>query len=241
MKAIYLKELYAFFGSLIGYLVIGVFLILSGLFLFVFDGEFNLLNAGYADLQTFFNLTPWIMLFLIPALTMKSFADEQKTGTIELLLTMPFKDYQITLGKFFSALTLVVIAFLPTIIYVYIINQYSLFENPVDFGVIYGSYFGLIFLVSAYISIGLFCSALNSNQIVAFILTILVCFFIFYGFEALSSFESLQWLSFLSMKSHYDSINKGVIDTRDLVYFLSISALFLVATTWRLNHLITKA
>jgi ABC-2 type transport system permease protein len=241
MKAIYLKELYAFFGSLIGYLVIGVFLILSGLFLFVFDGEFNLLNAGYADLQTFFNLTPWIMLFLIPALTMKSFADEQKTGTIELLLTMPFKDYQITLGKFFSALTLVVIALLPTIIYVYIINQYSLFENPVDFGVIYGSYFGLIFLVSAYISIGLFCSALNSNQIVAFILTILVCFFIFYGFEALSSFESLQWLSFLSMKSHYDSINKGVIDTRDLVYFLSISALFLVATTWRLNHLITKA
>jgi ABC-2 type transport system permease protein len=241
MKAIYLKELYAFFGSLIGYLVIGVFLILSGLFLFVFDGEFNLLNAGYADLQTFFNLTPWIMLFLIPALTMKSFADEQKTGTIELLLTMPFKDYQITLGKFFSALTLVVIAFLPTIIYVYIINQYSLFENPVDFGVIYGSYFGLIFLVSAYISIGLFCSTLNSNQIVAFILTILVCFFIFYGFEALSSFESLQWLSFLSMKSHYDSINKGVIDTRDLVYFLSISALFLVATTWRLNHLITKA
>jgi ABC-2 type transport system permease protein len=221
--------------------VIGVFLILSGLFLFVFDGEFNLLNAGYADLQTFFNLTPWIMLFLIPALTMKSFADEQKTGTIELLLTMPFKDYQITLGKFFSALTLVVIALLPTIIYVYIINQYSLFENPVDFGVIYGSYFGLIFLVSAYISIGLFCSALNSNQIVAFILTILVCFFIFYGFEALSSFESLQWLSFLSMKSHYDSINKGVIDTRDLVYFLSISALFLVATTWRLNHLITKA
>jgi ABC-2 type transport system permease protein len=172
---------------------------------------------------------------------MKSFADEQKTGTIELLLTMPFKDYQITLGKFFSALTLVVIAFLPTIIYVYIINQYSLFENPVDFGVIYGSYFGLIFLVSAYISIGLFCSTLNSNQIVAFILTILVCFFIFYGFEALSSFESLQWLSFLSMKSHYDSINKGVIDTRDLVYFLSISALFLVATTWRLNHLITKA
>lgn len=241
MKAIYLKELYAFFGSLIGYLVIGVFLILSGLFLFVLDGEFNLLNAGYADLQTFFNLTPWIMLFLIPALTMKSFADEQKTGTIELLLTMPFKDYQITLGKFFSALTLVVIALLPTIIYVYIINQYSLFENPVDFGVIYGSYFGLIFLVSAYISIGLFCSTLNSNQIVAFILTILVCFFIFYGFEALSSFESLQWLSFLSMKSHYDNINKGVIDTRDLVYFLSTSALFLVATTWRLNHLITKA
>jgi ABC-2 type transport system permease protein len=183
MKAIYLKELYAFFGSLIGYLVIGVFLILSGLFLFVFDGEFNLLNAGYADLQTFFNLTPWIMLFLIPALTMKSFADEQKTGTIELLLTMPFKDYQITLGKFFSALTLVVIALLPTIIYVYIINQYSLFENPVDFGVIYGSYFGLIFLVSAYISIGLFCSTLNSNQIVAFILTILVCFFIFYKRE----------------------------------------------------------
>lgn len=241
MKAIYFKELYAFFGSLIGYLVIGVFLILSGLFLFVFEGEFNLLNAGYADLQAFFNLAPWIMLLLIPALTMKSFADEQKLGTIELLLTKPFKDYDIVLGKFFSILTLVIIALVPTLIYVYIINDYSLFENPVDFGVIYGSYFGLIFLVSSYISIGLFTSTLTSNQIVAFILAVILCFFIFYGFDALGNFESLIFIKYLGMKAHYESINKGVIDTRDLIYFVSVTFLFIFLATWRVNQLVTKA
>lgn len=241
MKAIYFKELFAFFGSLIGYLVIGVFLILSGLFLFVFEGEFNVLNAGYADMQSFFNLAPWILLLLIPALTMKSFADEQKLGTIELLLTKPFKDYQIVLGKFWSILTLVIIAFVPTLIYVYIISEYSLFENPVDFGVVYGSYLGLVFLSATYISIGLFSSTLTSNQIVAFILAVLVCFFIFYGFDALASFESLSFMSHLGMKAHYVSINKGVIDTKDLIYFISKTILFLALATYRVNQLVTKA
>jgi ABC-2 type transport system permease protein len=241
MKAIYFKELFAFFGSLIGYLVIGVFLILSGLFLFVFEGEFNVLNAGYADLQSFFNLAPWILLLLIPALTMKSFADEQKLGTIELLLTKPFKDYEIVLGKFLSVLTLVLIAFIPTLIYVYIINHYSLFENPVDFGVIYGSYLGLIFLSATYISIGIFTSTLTSNQIVAFILAVLLCFFIYYGFDALATFESLSFMSHLGMKAHYESINKGVIDTRDLIYFVSKMTLFLALATYRVRKLVTKS
>uniref|UniRef100_UPI00404B7ABB gliding motility-associated ABC transporter permease subunit GldF n=1 Tax=Flavobacterium sp. TaxID=239 RepID=UPI00404B7ABB len=239
MKAILLREIKSFFGSPIGYMVILVFLLLNGLFLWVFEGEFNILNSGYADLSPFFSLAPWVLLFLIPAVTMRSFSDEKKQGTIELLLTKPISTWQIAQGKFLGAFILIIIAVLPTLLYVNTISDLTLLQDKVDYGSIMGSYFGLLFLIAAYTAIGIFCSTLSENQIVSFIASVFLCFLFFYGLEGISSllgdFDFI--LVNLSMQEHFKSMRRGVIDTRDLVYFLSVYLFFIAATVYKLTKL----
>ncbi len=235
MFAILKKELNSFFASPIGYLVIAVFLVINGLYLWVFKGDFNILNAGFADLNSFFFIAPWFFLFLIPAITMRSFSDEFRLGTIEILKTKPLTDWQIILGKYTGALMLIIIALLPTLIYVYSIIQLGLPAGNLDIGSTIGSYIGLLFLASAYTAVGLFTSTLSSNQIVAFILAIIVSFFLFYGFEAIADLANSEMLRNFGMNEHFKSISRGVIDTRDIIYFASITVFFLFLTKLKLN------
>ncbi len=238
MFAILKKEFNSFFTSPIGYLVISVFLIVNGLFLWVFKGEFNILNAGFADLNSFFFIAPWFFIFLIPAITMRSFSDEIRTGTIEILKTKPLTDWQIVMGKYFSALVLIILALIPTLTYVFTIYKLGNPTGNLDMGSIVGSYFGLLFLAGTFTSIGLFTSTLSNNQIVAFILGVLLSFVMFWGFNAVADLELFPKMNIegLGMKYHYKSISRGVIDTRDLIYFLSVSFFFLFITKINLNH-----
>lgn len=233
MFSILKKEINSFFASPIGYLVIAVFLLLNGLFLWLFKGEFNVLDNGFADLSSFFLLSPWIFIFLIPAVTMRSFSDEKKQGTLELLLTKPIGHMQLVLGKYFGALILVIIAILPTLLYVYTISKLGNPEGNLDIGSIMGSYIGLLFLAAAYVAIGLFTSTLSDNQIVAFIVAVFICFFLFFGFEGLSNYKLFGdsfFIEKLGMSSHFDSMGRGVLDTRDLLYFISVTLIFIVLT-----------
>ncbi|MFN4197938.1 MAG: gliding motility-associated ABC transporter substrate-binding protein GldG [Flavobacterium sp.] len=239
MKALLLREIKSFFGSVTGYLVMAVFLLLTGLFLFVFEGDFNILNSGYNDLTPFFTLAPWILIFLIPAVTMRSFSDERKQGTLELLLTKPLSLWQIVLGKFSGAWVLIVLTIVPTLIYIYVLNNLGYPPGNIDWGSTLGAYIGLLFLITAYASIGIFTSTLSENQIVAFILSVVLCFTFYFGFEGLSQLSQNQnhFIASLGMESHYRSMSRGVLDTRDLLYFISVAFLFLFATVLRLKTL----
>ena len=238
IKAIIKKEFNSFFSSPIAYLVIGIFLVMNGLFLFVFKDEFNILNAGYADITPFFFLAPWVFLFLIPALTMKSFSEELNSGTIELLKTQPLSHWQVVLGKFWASLLLVLIAIIPTFVYVYAVYQLGNPIGNIDFGSTIGSYLGLLFLTGTYTSVGLYTSSLSKNQIVSFIGSLFIIFLLFYGFDSLANLfpKKAYTIQSLGIHSHFKSISRGVIDTRDLVYFISVSAFFLFLTKKRLDH-----
>lgn len=239
MKSIVLREIKSFFGSPIGYLVIAIFLIINGLFLWVFEGDYNILNTGFADLTPFFTLAPWILIFLIPAVTMRSFSDEKKQGTLELLLTKPLSIWQIVNGKFLGALLLIVMAIIPTFIYVKVISSLGMPEGNIDMGSTIGSYFGLLFLIAGYSSIGIFTSTLSDNQIVAFIVAVFLCFFLYFGFEGLATVTPTisNFISALGMQDHYKSMSRGVIDTRDIIYFVSITVAFLSFTVYNLKSL----
>lgn len=227
------REINSFFSSTIGYLVIAIFLVINGLFLWVFSGGFNILDSGFADLSPFFELAPWVLLFLIPAVCMRAFSDEMKMGTLELLLTKPISLKQIVLGKYFGAVILIIIALIPTILYVYAISELGNPAGNWDVGSTVGSYIGLLFLVFAYTSIGIFSSTLSQNQIVAFIIAVFLCFTLYYGFEGFSS-TSFN-MSSLGMKAHFDSVARGVLDTRDLIYFVSITVFFIGLTVLKLK------
>ena len=237
MKSIILREIKSFFGSPIGYLVIAIFLIINGLFLWVFEGEYNILNSGFADLTPFFNLSPWILIFLIPAVTMRSFSDEKKQGTLELLLTKPLSIWQIVNGKFLGSLLLIVMAIIPTFIYVAIISSLGMPEGNLDMGSTIGSYFGLLFLIAAYSAIGIFTSTLSDNQIVAFIIAVFLCFFFYFGFEGLAAVvpNVSSIIASLGMQDHFKSMSRGVLDTRDILYFTSITVVFLSFTVYNLK------
>ncbi len=239
MKSILLREIKSFFGSPIGYLVIAIFLLLNGLFLWVFEGDYNILNSGFADLSPFFTISPWILIFLIPAVTMRSFSDEMKQGTIELLLTKPISIWEIVGGKFFGAFLLIVIAIIPTFIYVYVLYGLGMPAGNIDMGSTMGSYFGLLFLISGYTAIGVFTSTLSENQIVAFIVSVFLCFILYFGFQGVASqFKDWQELiAFFGMDYHFKSMSRGVIDTRDTIYFVSITLLFLSLTVYKLKSL----
>lgn len=239
MKSILLREIKSFFGSPIGYLVIAIFLLMNGLFLWVFEGDFNIPNSGFADLSPFFTLAPWILIFLIPAVTMRSFSDEKKQGTIELLFTKPLSIWQIVNGKFFGAFLLIVIAIIPTLIYVFVISSLGNPEGNLDFGSTLGSYFGLLFLIGAYTSIGIFTSTLSENQIVAFIISVFLCFLFYFGFDGVSTFagDFEQTISSFGMDYHFKSMSRGVLDTRDIIYFASVTVLFLSFTAFKLKSL----
>ena len=227
------KEIQSFFSSPMGYLVIGVFLLVNSLFLWVFNGEFNILDYGFADLSSFFFLAPWVLIFLIPAVTMRSFADEVKLGTLELLLTKPIKMWELVLGKYFGALMLIVLAIIPTFLYLYTVYQLGEKTGNVDLGNALGAYLALFFMICSFTSIGLFASTLTQNQIVSFIIAIFISFFLYFGFDGLQnvvSEDSDFMIATLGMNSHFQNMSRGVIDTRDVVYFLSIAVLFLILT-----------
>lgn len=232
------KEFNSFFSSPIAYLVIGVFLLINGLFLWVFDDDFNILNAGFADINSFFYLAPWVLLFLIPAITMKMFADEFQTGTIEILRTKPVSDWQIILGKFWAALLLISIAILPTFVYVFSVSELGNPVGNIDMGSTIGSYLGLLLLAGAYAAIGLFTSTLSKNQIVAFIIGVLIIFLFYYGFDALSNLFGTDsyTIKLMGINEHFKSISRGVIDSRDVIYFISIIVFFLFITKQKLSN-----
>ncbi len=233
MLTIIKREINSFFSSTIGYLVIAVFLVINGVFLWVFSGNFNILDSGFADLSPYFELAPWVLLFLIPAVCMRAFSDEMKMGTLELLLTKPISLKQIVLGKYFGAVILIVIALIPTILYIFTISELGNPPGNWDVGSTIGSYIGLLFLVFAYTSIGIFSSTLSQNQIVAFIIAVFLCFALYYGFEGFTS--SAFDISNLGMKAHFDSVARGVLDTRDLIYFLSVTVFFIALTILKLK------
>ena len=226
MFALFRREINSFFSSLTGYVVIVVFLVMNGLFLWVFSGEFNILDTGYANLDSMFILAPWVFLFLVPAVTMRLFSDEKRSGTIELLFTRPLTDLQIIAAKYLAGLVLVILSLLPTLIYY--ISVYNM-GNPVgnlDSGGFWGSFLGLFFLAAVYVSIGLFTSTLTDNQIVSFILGVLMSFILFLGFGYLSQlFQSggiQNFIDGLGISYHYNSMARGVIDTRVVIYFVSV-------------------
>ena len=234
MYALYKKELSSFFSSLIGYLTIVVFLILTGLMLWVFRSDFNILDYGFAGMDGLFQIAPFLYLFLIPAITMRSLAEEKKNGTMELLLTKPLTDMSIIWAKFLAGFVLVLISLLPTLVcYISVVTLGDPVGN-IDMGSTWGSYLGLILLGSAFISIGLFSSSLTNNQIVAFIIAALLCFIMFFAFDFIYSFDALgnfgYFIKTLGIADHYSSISKGVVDSRDLIYFLSVIFLFLFGT-----------
>ena len=234
MLSIFQKEINTFFSSLIGYITIGTFLAILGLMMWVFP-DTNLLDYNYATLDQLFDLGPLIFMFLIPAITMRTFSEEQQTGTIELLATKPLTDWQIVLGKFFAAWLLVGFAILPTLLYYYTIHQLGAPVGNLDAGAIAGSYIGFLLLGGAFVSIGLFSSSLTNNQIVAFILATFVCFLFYYGFFFFSKLPIFvgkfdNAVQMIGIDYHYTSISRGVIDSRDVIYFLSLIISFLVLT-----------
>ncbi len=226
------KELRQFFSSLTGYIAIIVFLLVNGLMLFVFEN--NIFEFGYATLDRFFELAPWILLLLIPAITMRSLADEFRTGTFEILQTRPLSRWQIVWGKYLGSLIVVVIALLPTIVYYFSIQQLSSNEG-IDTGATIGSYIGLFFLAAVFTSIGICTSSFTSNAVVAFIISLIACALLYYGFSAIGQVMGSAggldyYIDMIGIDFHYRSISRGVIDTRDIIYFGSIIFLFLTIT-----------
>jgi ABC-2 type transport system permease protein len=230
---ILVKEFNNFLNSLIAYIVIGVFLTAIGLLMWVFP-ETSVLEYGYADMHTLFTLAPYVYIFLIPAITMRSFAEEKRAGTIELLLTRPLTDWDIILGKYLASFLLVVFSILPTLIYYFTIRGLGIPVNNVDTSGVMGSYIGLILLGGVFCSIGMLASSLTSNQIVAFISSAFLCFLFYTGFDSMAALNvwSAQALLIkqLGILLHYESMGKGLIDTRDLVYFFSVAFMFLLLT-----------
>lgn len=218
---------------MVAYVIMAVFLLVTGLFLWVFPDS-SILDYGYAGLDSFFNISPYLFMFLIPAITMRSLAEEQKDGTFELLATRPLSDWDIVFAKFLASLAIVVLTLLPTIIYYITVYQLGITKGNIDTGAVIGSYLGLIFLGAAFTAIGIFSSSVSKNQIIAFTFAVFLSFFAFSGFDSVSSLLSLQgiagFLTGLGISEHYQSISRGVLDTRDLIYFLSFTALFLLIT-----------
>lgn len=238
MLTIFRKEINLFFSSLIGYLVIVVFLAINGVFLWLLE-QGSILGSGYATLDQMFGLAPWVFMFLIPAITMRSFAEEIKTGTLEILATKPVSEFKIVMGKFLAGATLVFLALLPTLVYFYSVYQLASPVGNMDVGGTLGSYIGLLLIGGAYVAIGVFASSLTDNQIVSFLLAAFMCF-VFYGlfdwireFRALASVDGL--FAYLGLQTHYNSVSRGVIDTRDVIYFASFMLVFIFLTKTRLE------
>ena len=233
MYAVLKRELFGLLNSLMAYITIGVFLLASGLLLWFFP-DTSILDYGYAELSGFFSLAPFLFLFLIPALTMRSFAEERREGTYVLLATRPLTDWQIILAKYFSCLILVLFALIPTIIYYISIYKLGFPEGNIDGGAVLGSYIGLLLLSSAFTAVGIFSSSITKNQVVAFAIAVFICFIVYTGFDAMSKVFGLRriesYLISLSVNTHYQSISRGVLDTRDIVYFVTFVMLFLGLT-----------
>ena len=232
------KEFNLFFGASLGYFVIGGFLILNSLLLWFFKSNYNILDAGFADLTHFFTIVPWLFILLIPALTMRSFSEEISTGTIEILKTKPLSNKQVLLGKYAAVMCIISVALVPTFVYLYSIYQLANPTGNIDFGLIIGSYLGLLFMASAFTAIGLWTSTFSNNPLVVLLASIIISFGIYYGLYAITSNnESSYSIQSLGMFLHFESIGRGVIDSRDLIYFISVSLFFLTLTNTRMERI----
>lgn len=238
MFAIFKKEINGFFSSLTGYIVIIVFLLFNSLFMWVFPGEWNILDSGYAGLDTLFFVSPWVFMFLVPAVTMRMIAEEKRIGTIELIYSRPISERELIYGKYFASVFLVLLALLPGVIYYF--SVYSLGDTPgnLDKGGTMGSFIGLFFLASVYASAGIFASSISDNQVIAFILAVLICFFLFMGFDSVAYLPGLKKLDEfvirLGINEHYKSISRGVVDIKDIVYFIAVIVFFNESTRFYL-------
>ncbi len=239
MYSLFTKEIKGFFNSLTGYLVIIIFLLINSLFMWVFDGPMNIPDGGYATIEPLFTLAPWVFLMLIPAVTMRSFAEERRTGTLDLLLTRPLSEMQIIAAKYFAAIVLILMALLPTLVYYYSVVFLGNPVGNIDRGGTWGSYIGLLLLAFGYTAIGIFCSSLTENLVIAFLLAAMLCLVMCYGFEQLGTLftagKAGNIVLSLGIMDHYKSLSRGVIDTRDVVYFAALSATFLLMTRARLE------
>ncbi|MBS1563683.1 MAG: gliding motility-associated ABC transporter permease subunit GldF [Bacteroidetes bacterium] len=234
------KEFRQFFSSLTGIIALAVFLLLNGLYLFVFP-DTNILDFGYATLDNFFSFAPWIFMFLVPAITMRSLSEEFRAGTYEILLTRPLGPGRLVMGKYFGALLIVLLALLPTLIYAVSIQALSGTNAGIDSGGTIGSYIGLFFLAAVFTAIGICCSSFTNNAVAAFIISAFACFIVYNGFGALSRIPAFSggadyYLSMLGIDFHYRNISRGVVDSRDIIYFGSVIAFFLVLTRQNLVH-----
>lgn len=233
MWQIYKKEINTFLNSLIGYIVVAVFLTGAGLLIWVFP-ETSVLDYGYADMETLFSFSPYIFIFIIPAITMRSFAEEKKSGTLELILTKPVSDPGLIIGKFLSGFTLVVFALVPTLIYYYSIYRLGNPVGNIDSAGVFGSYIGLVLLGGVFTSIGVFASSITENQIVAFIVGVFFCFMMYQGFQSVSAIPSLSsqslFINQLGILYHYTAMSRGLVDSRNLVYFISVITLMISST-----------
>jgi ABC-2 type transport system permease protein len=233
MIQVFSKEVGGFLNSLIAYIVIGVFLTAIGLLMWVFQ-DTSVLENGFADLETLFTLAPYVLIFLIPAITMKSFAEERKLGTMELLQTKPLTDWDILLGKFFAAVVLVLCALLPTLVYYYTVYQLGNPVGNVDSSGTMGSYIGLFLLGAVFCAIGILASSVTNNQIIAFLLAAFLCFLVYTGFDSFSALvlsgQAGLVIKQLGILYHYESLSRGLIDSRDVIYFMSVCSVFLLAT-----------
>jgi ABC-2 type transport system permease protein len=234
MFTIFRKEISGFFSSLTGYIVITVFLLINSLFMWVFPGEWNIFDSGIAGLDTLFFISPWVFLFLVPAVTMRMIAEEKRLGTIELIYSRPITERGIIWGKYLASVILVLLALLPGLIYY--ISVYMLGDPPgnLDKGGTLGAFIGLFFLASVYASAGIFASSLTDNQVIAFIVSVLICFFLFMGFDSFAYLPGLKKLDEfvirLGINEHYKSMSRGVLDIKDAVYFLAVALIFTEAT-----------
>lgn len=241
MIAIFKKELTSFFGSVLGYIVVAVFLIITGLFLFVFpETDYNIFDYGYASLDGLFNLAPWVFMFLLPAVTMRMISEEISGGTIEFLATRPVTDLQIVLAKYFAALALLLFSILPSLVYYYTVYQLGAVTGNIDTGAALGSYLGLFLLGSCFAAIGLFASSLTSNQVVAFLISVFLCFFFYSGFKNISQLPFFYGrtddiIQSIGIDAHFASIRRGVVDFRDVFYFISLSGIFIFLTKTSLS------
>lgn len=238
MLAVFRKEISGFFNSLTGYIVIIVFLLVNSLFMWVLPGELNILDSGYAGLDTLFFISPWVFLFLVPAITMRMIAEEKRLGTIELIYSRPISERAVIYGKYLASVSLVLLSLLPGLIYY--ISVYFLGETPgnLDIGGTWGAFTGLFFLAAIYASVGIFASSLTENQVIAFIIAVLLCFILFAGFDSFAYLPALKKLDELvvglGINEHYKSMSRGVIDLKDVGYFLSVVVIFTEATRLKL-------
>jgi len=234
------KEISSFLSSLIGYIVITVFLLINGLFLWVFQGDFNILDFGYANLDGLFMIAPFVFLFLIPAITMRLFAEEKRTGTMELLLTKPLTELEIVIAKFLSGTILVIFSLLPTLVYFFSVYQLGMPKGNIDLGGMWGSYTGLLFLGASFVAIGMFASTLTDNQIISFIIAVFLCGFLYIGFDFIYSFALFGKVDLLikslGINDHYISMSRGVLDTRDMIYFLGIISFFILLSRYSIER-----
>lgn len=233
MIAVFKRELFSFLSSSMAYITIGIFLLACGL-MFWFFPDTSILEYGYAEMDGFFGLVPYLFMFLISAIAMRSFAEERREGTYVLLATRPLSDWQIIAAKYLACIVLVLFSLLPTLIYYYSITQLGLPKSNIDTGAVIGSYIGLFLLGNAFAAIGIFASSITKNQIIAFAVAVFLCFFAYSGFDSLSKVTALQiidaYLVNLGISEHYQAMSRGVVDTRDVIYFTTFVALFLGLT-----------